>query len=1314
MVKKFFLIPCLCLYHTCIIHAQSFTDRVILGDVQSEKAHGFVTYCPSYVSVSGGLLNEKGRSCLRYEDNPYAGKYKGIYGGEYQVVLKVDGNAQNYLTTRYGGDDTGYEIHYTADVDGKQLSDVGSSFVQYSTVPKAPGAFLYRTYAIPRCETDGKSEVVIRIRSKGRYYQYGKPGQFETYQRVLDQDMPPLYALYTHTNPSFDVPDDEVQGHIVTYNEAPVKSGTEKNLDLLRNMAVEEVTDQLSNILADGSYDKGTAEQILLLAAAYSMPVYPVAYQSQSVVEKVKWALDNMIKCHYDGTITADGEWGGAFGYHGYALYKMYEKIGDEWLDEKIDLGRGLISRREQLIELMKLSFNHGATDRRMLSNQVAWASTLTYGASLGLYALDSVRFAEYPKIGVHIIREAAGLEEFTSAVTGLDNEQPQLGDASDINGWCGAHYRMITSKGGGHEFPGWACPGCYGYLWKNFIDMWDMMRYDPYLRNQKGADADLLARIADYERLNAALSYPSVDADGNRAMLCHSVTCSRIVREPGYVYYGDIVVAGLTGDRELMGHAWQAYDDGQHTWGSPASDRVYGLYTPQAIDTLMVHSDCKEKLAFTSGQPDMIVSDEENAMVAFSHDGELYYVSFAENMAQHISEKYTVTTQFVPDRTEFYSSGMVTTIQKEPYNSAHRVTFPEHPLLAGGGTVVQLSSYNHQDGVYNDRQPYMDFYQLWYDDYLIGMNTGLYDDTAYDIIVPEILKGMTVRNLTTQTDIVLGERLSVPAGSTYILYVGNIPQSAVLNNGVVADVSELTERVSRMTELLYQIGDSVSLSGSDVIGTYPHDKFTDFWREVTVAGYASNSGTMSQERVDSVLVALNTAYDELMASCNRGNGIACIPGDVAFSKALSHGGQYVISSDGMSVNSAQRGSYWMIPVKATEAGVYTFSAQISTMCNASESPTVNLTLLDPETYKDDSSNDVSGDRKLLKGQSEDDCYTYSWNAYMEKGETKILKLSVSGNAYYTSIAQIRQLSGALCSLAADGYSWLFQIPSTNEEMQGIFEKQFLGQDINSPWSFMVYDTQNGTYSPFEHIDKNSPKNLGVDTWYNRDEWLFINSKGYVHPLIEASPAIVFTAPVDGLYNAMSTVQRQEHKVDNNLYCRYRFLKGGLENGLSVPKENFMFELPYGYKDKNVPASINFYVNMKAGDAVTFEVEAYTANRISSGGTTWTDLAVSRVQEEMVRQVRETASNKIYDIYQVDGIGECVEDNVKGQLKIRTEKNGLWIKTDNASVVTLYSVTGTELKDICVASAPVFVHLTNGFYIVKDDKGNVIKLMLDK
>lgn len=1300
----------LSLFPVCTLQAQGILDRVVLGDEQSEKAHGFVTYCPSYVSTVEGLMGESARACLRYPDNPYAGKYKGIYGGEYQVVLKVDGTAQNYLTTRYCGNDTGFEIHYTADVDGKQLSNVGSSLVQYSTTPKAPGAFLYRTYAIPRSETDGKSEVVVRIRSKGRYYQYGKPGQFETYQRVLDQDMPPLYALYTHTNPSIDVPEDEAQGHIIAYSEAPVKTGVEKDLSRLKATAIEKETEQLSKILSNTSYNNKTAGSILLLAAAYSMPQYPVAYKSSVVVEKIKWALDNMVSRHYDGSITANSEWGGAFGYHGYAIYKMRGELGDEWLDERVDLGNGIKTRREQLIELIKLSFNHGATDRRMLSNQVAWATTPVYGASLGLYALDSVRFAEYPKIGLRIVREAAGLEEFTNSVTGLEQEQPKLGDSSDVNGRCGAHYRMITSKGGGHEFPGWVCPGCYGYLWQNFIEMWDMMRHDPYLRGKDGFDTDFLARIADYERLNAALSYPSVDANGNRAMLCHSVTCSRIIREPGYVYYGDVTVAGLTGDHELLGHAWQAYEDGQHTWATPAVDRVYGLYTPQSIDTLMAHMDSREKLAFTSGEPDTIVSDEENAMVAFSHDGEIYYVSFAANMAQHISGKYTVATGFVPDRTEFYPSGVTSTVQTEPYNSAHRVKFPEHPLLAGCGTVVQLPSYCHQSGVYSDRQPYMDFYQLWYDKYLIGMNTGLYDDASYDIVVPESLKGKTVYNLTTRQNVTLSDRLSVPSGTTYILFVGKAqPEAGYVAEESPANVAVLSERVDELTAFLHQIGDSVSLSGTNIIGHYPHDKFTDFWREVAIAGYAVNSGTMSQHRVDSILSSLNTAYENLIVSCYRGKGIVTVPGGIHFDKAMKQGGQFSLSGEGTAVSSAQNGAYWMIPVKAEKAGVYTFTAKISTMCTSSESPTVNLTLLDPQTYNEDSGNDVLGNRSLLKGKLPDEYYTYTWDAYMDEGETKILKLSVSGKVYYVSVAQISQLSVTLRDFSAEDYSWLFQIPADNEDMQSAFKKQFLGQDDKSPWSFMVYDTQNGTYSPFARVDDESPKNMGIDTWYNRDEWLFINSEGYVHPLVEASPAVVFTAPSDGMYNAMTTVQRQEHKVDNNLYCRYRFLKGGLENSISVPKEDFMFELPYGYKDNNVPASINFYVNMKAGDAMTFEVEAYTANRISSGGTTWLKLVVSRVPDDMVTQLRQTSAGDIYDVYEADDVCELKAGDIPNQFELRIVKNGVWISACKCLDAEIYSISGNKIMNVSINSIPLFVRLLKGIYLVKVKNGSVAR-----
>lgn len=1299
-----------CVAHFGMLNAQGILDRIILGDENSEKAHGFTSYCPDRVPAVVGLMDETGRACLRYEENPYAGTYKGIYGGEYQFVLKVDGSSQNYLTAKYSGDDTGFEIHYTADVDGKQLSNVSGSLVQYSETPKAPGAFLYRTYAIPRKETDGKTEVVVRIRSKGRYYQYGTPGRFETYQRVLDQDMPPLYALYTHSRPGFVVPEDEVQGNIPTYEGALPCPDANQNLPALKTAALSNVREKLVQILNEDYYDKNTAGKVLVLAAAYTMPQYPETFQADAVVEKIMWGLDNMARHHYDGSIPANSEWGGAFGFHGYALYKVRNEIPEGWLDQSVDLGDGTKTRREQYIDLLKTSFNHGATDRRTLSNQVAWASTPLYGASLGLYALDSVRFAEYPKIGLHVVREAAGLEDFTSAITGLDEEKPVMGDPSDVNGWCGAHYRMITSKGGGHEFPGWVCPGCYGYLWQNFIEMWDMMRHDPYLRGQQGAGDDFLQRIADYERLNASLSYPSVDARGYRAMLCHSVTCSRIVREPGYVYYGNISVAGLSGDHELLGHARQALEDGQQTWAEPDAGRVYGLYIPQAIDTLANHPECTEVLPFTDPWQEAIVSDEENAMVAFSYKGEIYYVSFAASMAQHISAQYTNAVGFVTDRTAFFDSGLIEEVQLEPYNSAHRVWFPERPLLAGGGEVISLPSYNHTVAVYNSRQPYKDFYQLWYGGFLIGMNTGLFDDSSYDILVPESLQGKIVYNLVTKEEIVLGSRVPVQAGTTCILHVGEMPGTSVEGEGsaVDADVSALSERVESLTAVLHSLADSVSLKGVNVLGHYPHDKFTSFWRELSFSAYAASCGTMLQQRCDSALAALEKAYEELLDSRYDANGKVDLPGDVDFTKAMKQGGQFVVSAGGLSVEMAQNGAYWMIPVQASEAGVYRITAHVRTTCDVSKSPKVNLTCLDPETASELAENDTHGDRKLLPG----DCYSYEWNVYFKEGETKILKLSVSGNAYYVPVAEIESVSAALCGDSSGDYSWLFRVPEDNEEMQSVFDRQFTEELQGSPWRFWRYDTRSGLYTSFSRLDAESPKNSGIDAWYDRDEWLFINKDGYVHPLVEASPAIVFTAPVDGVYEAVSTVQRQSHKVDNHLYCRYRFLQGGLGENTSVPKENYMFDLAYGFLADNTPKSKMFYVNMKAGDAITFEIDAYTPNRISSGGTTWEHLAVSRLSDTSVAPLKEFFPELVYDIYGETGIGSVEMGKSGVGIGLRTVEGGIWVTSSGSAVLELYSVTGFLVERLELDGTKMFVSLRKGIYVVRDTNGNAFKFVV--
>ena len=122
--------------------------------------------------------------------------------------------------------------------------------------------------------------------------------------------------------------------------------------------------------------------------------------------------------------------------------------------------------------------------------------------------------------------------------------------------------------------------------------------------------------------------------------------------------------MAGLSHDEELIGHAWQAYEDRQHTWNTPEDGQIYALYTPQAIDSLKKYSSCREKLPFTPGEESTVVSDEENAMVAFSYGSDIIYVNFSNNMAQHITPQYTKAINFVADREVYYSSGLYSTVQ--------------------------------------------------------------------------------------------------------------------------------------------------------------------------------------------------------------------------------------------------------------------------------------------------------------------------------------------------------------------------------------------------------------------------------------------------------------------------------------------------------------------------------------------------------------------------------------------------------------------------------------------------------------------------
>lgn len=172
----------------------------------------------------------------------------------------------------------------------------------------------------------------------------------------------------------------------------------------------------------------------------------------------------------------------------------------------------------------------------------------------------------------------------------------------------------------------------------------------------------------------------------------------------------------------------------------------------------------------------------------------------------------------------------------------------------------------------------------------------------------------------------------------------------------------------------------------------------------------------------------------------------------------------------------------------------------------------------------------------------------------------------------------------------------------------------------DQPWGYAYHDLGTGAYVKFAGHDTNNKS--GVSAWYKGSgDWLYVTDSLSVHPTATQAPAIMFTAPEDGVYRVMYTCSRTNPNpsVVNTMYLRSYFLKSGTE---SVAKTNDIFSTPYGNVSEDgeggkALVSGDFFVNMKAGDRVISEEDCWTVNRNSSAGTQfWQYIVLSRLNEE--------------------------------------------------------------------------------------------------
>lgn len=181
-----------------------------------------------------------------------------------------------------------------------------------------------------------------------------------------------------------------------------------------------------------------------------------------------------------------------------------------------------------------------------------------------------------------------------------------------------------------------------------------------------------------------------------------------------------------------------------------------------------------------------------------------------------------------------------------------------------------------------------------------------------------------------------------------------------------------------------------------------------------------------------------------------------------------------------------------------------------------------------------------------------------------------------------------------------------------------VTDPEVMAVNTDSPWGFYYYEVEKGTYTRFPNHDTGSKYgNAEVNAWYKgTGDWLYIADNGDVHPMTNLAPAIMFTAPEDGVYKVDFGCYRPNPNanVENPLWIRSRFMKAGTE---TLDKESFMYAKEYGSvandgQGGRAPITMDYYVNMKKGDKITWEIDCYTSGRNSSAGTLFTRLSVAK------------------------------------------------------------------------------------------------------
>ncbi len=740
-------------------------DTLIFGDAASEKAHALV---PSRSDVIEGRLGQTARRLLPL-DRP------AFEGGTITFDVKVNPAAQNYFTIKLWGSDCGAksgrlillsghkQIGYRHEGDYDVLNQIEDD-------PSYPGRFVYMTAPLPPMLTKGQRRLSLTMASLGPMWPYGTT--FEQYQKGLTQPTRGIYRAYTHTDSRFVPPADEKQGEPPPGKVRPAPG--EEVIQRIR----EHVNDQLKS-LADGtvsdfgdplSVQRSRNIAILLLVEAYTTP-WTVTFHDDSVVQRIIREGDAFVRSQARDGKFLTRDWQGA-GPLGEAVTKLHPQLGRS-MDELIDDGHGRqIARKKAWAKLLLASRDYWRIHRRFYTNQSMIVDRNIYTANRGVRLLDPASALPEPQ-AMRYLYEACGIE-------------PWLGsDTSDGHGErpYGGEYRTVTRKGLTREL---GYVGTYGET---------IFRFTLEMAQLTG-DAKIREQVRKLQLARLYFRYPSVNADGYRAMRLESTIDNRTAHYPGGLAYaaadvhenwGMELAASFKDDPAIVArrsNAWKTTSISRLQRRMNENDLVGLMRSVDDYGVVKPLPRSERRLPMADGQGDFAWADEEDAVLALHHGDCRLFVNFyyrsehgingvarIHELEPRIECVSTVRTQFeyIPSGREFTRPDWIDGIR------THGLPPPGSKLSqawAGEKLPIAARPADAKLPRYGDWGPFVgkaSFYRLHYGDYLIGMNC---DETrSYDLAIPP---GHTeALDLITGKTVALARTMKVPPLTTIVLLLG-------------------------------------------------------------------------------------------------------------------------------------------------------------------------------------------------------------------------------------------------------------------------------------------------------------------------------------------------------------------------------------------------------------------------------------------------------------------------------------------------------------------------------------------------------------